>query len=91
MDRQAKLELQKNGINNYSHRRLMGHAEADPEKTDPAAQVHEHDVARSEVISNRGPGRFDKLLARLPPQLHPIAKRIRPIAKRMNRIIRRLS
>jgi tRNA (mo5U34)-methyltransferase len=48
--RKIRLALKENAFYGYSHRRLMGQAEADPEKADPAAQKHEHWVA--------GPGAF---------------------------------
>jgi tRNA (mo5U34)-methyltransferase len=82
----VKLELKKNAFCNYSQRRLMGRAEADPAKPEPAEQKYEHDVAKEEFPVSSGNdlrGRFDRLLAWLPPALHPIARRIRPFVRRL--------
>ncbi len=89
--RNVDLELKRNAFYNYSHRRLMGRAEADPGKTNPGEQQHEHDVVTKEFITDRSIPRFDKprfdrLLSWLPPALHPTAKHtrrvVRSIAKR---------
>ena len=85
--RNVEVELKKNAFYNYSHRRLMGRAEADPAKADPAEQKHEHDVRTEEFTSNRtmpplNTPRFDAL-AWVPPVLHPTAKQIRRGVRRL--------
>ena len=86
--RNVNLKLTENAFTNYSHRRLMGRAEADPAKPDPGEQKHEHIVATKEdAASNQSTpqikrGRFDRLLAWLPPALHPLARRIRRFVQR---------
>jgi SAM-dependent methyltransferase len=76
--RNVTLELKRNGIYNYSHRRLMGSAQADPENANPQEQVREHGVANRDpgagLISaseTKGPLRW------LPPSLRPTARRLR--------------
>lgn len=82
--RNVDLRLTENAFYNYGHRRLMGRAEADPANSDPAGQQHEHDVIKGDVISQDRPAsRRDRLLSRLPPVLHPAAKRMRGFAKRL--------
>ncbi|MGC1684275.1 MAG: class I SAM-dependent methyltransferase [Candidatus Acidiferrales bacterium] len=87
--RNVELELKRNAFYNYSHRRLMGRAEADPTKPDPAGQKYEHvlvttdDAASKQSAPRLERGRFDKLLAWLPPAFHPIARRIRPFVRRL--------
>jgi tRNA (mo5U34)-methyltransferase len=70
-------ELKRNAIDNYSERSLMGRAEANPAKSDPSEQKHEHWVFTEDYpASNRfSPSR--RLLARLPPSLQRRLKRIR--------------
>jgi hypothetical protein len=86
--RNVNLKLTENAFTNYSHRRLMGRAEADPAKPDPGEQKHEHIVAtKDDAASNQSTpqikrGRFDRLLAWLPPALHPLARRIRRFVQR---------
>jgi SAM-dependent methyltransferase len=81
--RGVDLELKKGAFNNYSHRRLLGRAEADPAKRDPGEQRHEHGWATGTCVaktaSDHGVGRFERLLSWLPSALHPAAKRIRRI------------
>jgi SAM-dependent methyltransferase len=85
----VELELKKNAFYNYSHRRLMGRAEADPAKPDPGEQKFEHVLAtKDDTASNQSTprferGRFERLLAWLPLALHPIARRIRPFVRRL--------
>ena len=87
--RNVELELKRNAFYNYSHRRLMGRAEADPAKPDPGEQQYEHVLAtKDDAASNPSTpqferGRFDSLLAWLSPALHPIARRIRPFVRRL--------
>jgi SAM-dependent methyltransferase len=69
-------ELKRNAFYNYSHRRLMGRAAANPEKSDPGEQKHEHWVATQEPISSRLSA-SRRLLSRLPPGLQQTAKRVR--------------
>jgi hypothetical protein len=75
--RNVELELKKNAFYNYSHRRLMGRAEVDPAKPDPGERKYQHVVVtKDDAASNQSTppfGRFDRLLAWLPPALHPIA------------------
>lgn len=84
--RNVNVELKKNAFYNYSHRRLMGRAEADPAKADPAEQKHEHDVRAEEFTSNHCMPRLDTprfdLLSWLPPVLHPTAKYVRRVVRR---------
>jgi len=87
--RDVYLELKRNAVSNYSGRRLMGRAEADPTKPDPGAQRYEHVLAtdHDEPASNRDlhrfhRGRFDRLLSWLPPALHPTARRIGRMVRR---------
>ena len=67
----------------------MGRAEADPAKPDPGEQKYEHVLAtKDDAPSEQSPprferGRFDRLLAWLPPALHPIARGIRPFVRRL--------
>jgi len=84
--RNVHVELKKNAFYNYSHRRLMGRAEADPAKSDPAEQEHEHEVIIEDFTSTRSVDRFDKprldrLLSWLPPVLHPTAKQFVRVAR----------
>lgn len=86
--RNVDLELKKNAFYNYSHRRLMGRAEADATKVDPGEQKHEHQVVTKEFTSNRSilrfdMPRFDRLLSWLPPALHPTAKHVRRVVQRL--------
>ena len=52
------LALKTNAFYNYSHRRLMGRAIADPAKSHPGEQQYEHDVYRQDYKSDilYGPG-----------------------------------
>ncbi len=75
--REVKLSLMRNAFYEYSHRRLMGHAVADPAKQDPAAQQHEHFVAVEDFASNRLGGVDTGRLAWLPPALREKARRLR--------------
>ncbi|MGB9245856.1 MAG: class I SAM-dependent methyltransferase, partial [Candidatus Acidiferrales bacterium] len=87
--RNVELELNKNAFYNYSHRRLMGRAEADPAKPDPGEQKYEHVLAtKDDAPSNQSTprfekGRFERLLTWLPAALHPIAKRLRLFVRRL--------
>jgi tRNA (mo5U34)-methyltransferase len=83
--RNVDLKLQENAFYNYSHRRLMGRAEADPAKSDPGGQQHEHDVMTKEdaTSQNGAASRRDRLLSRLPQGLHPAAKRMRRLMRRL--------
>jgi hypothetical protein len=82
--RNVALELKRNAFYNYSHRRLMGRAEADPAQSDPGDQKHEHWVATEEPTSNRlTVSRFDRLLSRLPPPLQSTARRVRRTVRRL--------
>jgi len=87
--RNVELKLKKNAFYNYSHRRLMGRAEADPAKPNPSEQKYEHVLAsKDDTASNRSTtqlegGRFDRVLAWLPRSLHPTAKRIRQFVWRL--------
>jgi len=53
--RNVTCELKPNAFYKYSHRRLMGRAEADPEKSDPANQKHEHWIMEQDfpIINER--------------------------------------
>jgi SAM-dependent methyltransferase len=78
------LKLRENAFYNYGHRRLMGRAEADPAKSDPAGQIHEHGVITKDVTSKNGPvSRRDRLLSRMPLGLHPAARRVRRFLRRL--------
>jgi hypothetical protein len=82
--RNVDLKLRENAFCNYGYRRLMGHAEADPAKSDPAAQEHEHAVATQDVTLQNCPmSRRDRILSRLPPSLHSTANRMRRFVKRL--------
>jgi len=90
--RNVELELKKNAFYNYSHRRLMGRAEADPAKPNPDEQKYEHVLAtKDDKPSNQSTprlekGRFERLLAWLPPALHPMARRIRRLVWRCSKL-----
>ena len=62
------LSLKPNAFYNYSHRRLMGRAVADPEKPSPGKQQYEHDMMKddykAEVIKEGGGTGFRNLLRR---------------------------
>jgi hypothetical protein len=80
--RNVDLKLRTTAFTNYIGRRLLGRAEADPAKTDPGAQNHEHYLATGKespppTNENFHQGRFERLLSRLPRPLHPTAKRVR--------------
>jgi len=75
------LELKQNAFYRYSHRRLMGRADANPAKIDPGEQKHEHWVFTQGPTSNRL--HFHGLLSWLPPALHPLAKRVRRTVRRL--------
>jgi SAM-dependent methyltransferase len=76
--RNVACELKRSAFYNYSHRRLMGRAEADPAKSDPGEQKHEHWVAPQEPTSNRlSASRFNRVVSWLPPGLQQMAKRVR--------------
>ncbi len=78
------LKLTASAFINYSGRRLMGRAEADPEKSDPEAQRYEHALATrafgptaEDKKTERFSGsRFGRLLSWLPTALHPTARRM---------------
>ena len=70
-------ELKQNAIYNYSHRRLMGRAEANPAKSDPSEQNCEHWVFLDDYPASNRFRLSRRLLARLPPNLQQVAKRIR--------------
>lgn len=85
--RNVQVELKKNAFYNYSHRRLMGRAEADPAKPNPAEQEYEHDVISKDFTTDRSIARFprprfDRLLSWLPPVLHPAARQIGRVVRR---------
>ena len=85
--RNVQLELKKNAFCSYSHRRLMGRAEADPAKAEPGEQKHEHVVVSDSHNAQRyEEGRFEKLQSRLPSALHPMARRMRPFLQRFKRM-----
>lgn len=75
--RSVDLSLKRNAFYEYSHRRLMGHALADPATQDPAAQHREHFVAVQDFASNRLSGPDTGRLAWLPPGLRERARRLR--------------
>lgn len=77
------LELKRNAIYNYSHRRLMGRAHADGAKTDPARQEHEHWVMTADFISKRPLPQRSRLLRWVPPALRPTAERARRAVRRV--------
>jgi tRNA (mo5U34)-methyltransferase len=84
--RNVYVELKKNAFYNYSHRRLMGKAVADPAKPNPAEQEFEHDVIATDFTTDRSIARFrkprfDRLLSWLPSALHPTAKHIRRVVR----------
>ena len=82
--RNVALELSKNAFYNYSHRRLMGRAEADPAKPDPGEQNYEHWVFREQPTSNRlSTSRFNEALSRLPPGLARAVKGVRRAVRRL--------
>ncbi|HEV3483128.1 MAG TPA: class I SAM-dependent methyltransferase [Candidatus Acidoferrales bacterium] len=82
--RSVDLKLRENAFYNYSHRRLMGRAEADPAKSNPERQQYEHGVVTKDVIAqNRPLPRRSRLLSWLPPRLHPAAKWMRRFARRL--------
>lgn len=92
--RNVELELKINGFSSYSHRRLIGRAEADAAKPDPGEQKYEHNLATIETTTaNDSPpqiesrrfakgGRFETMLAWVPPVFHPAARRIRHFVRR---------
>lgn len=77
------LELKKNAIYNYSHRRLMGRAYANAAKPDPARQEHEHWVMTEDFISNRSMPQRRRFLQWVPPALRPTAERARRVVRRV--------
>jgi hypothetical protein len=84
--RNIDVKLRKTAFTNYTDRRLLGRAEADPAKADPAAQNHEHVLATGEETAaptneNFHMGRFERLVTRLPRFLRPVARRIRSIIR----------
>jgi len=89
--RNVNLELKRNAFCNYSGRRLMGRAQADPAKPDPGEQKYEHIVATTNDTAEPfqsipdpiRAGRFDRLLSLLPPALHPTARQIRRVVRRL--------
>jgi SAM-dependent methyltransferase len=90
--RDVDLELKKNAFYNYSHRRLMGRAQADPAKPDPGQQKYEHDLQTDsldptsiENILRFEKGRFSRMLSWLPVSLRPAARLVR----RFVRFVRR--
>ena len=91
--RDVDLELKKNAFYQYSHRRLMGRAQADPAKPDPGEQKYENwvqtkhqDATLNENALRFEKGRFPRLLSWLPAPLHPAARLVR----RFVRFVRRL-
>jgi SAM-dependent methyltransferase len=86
--RNIDLKLKENAFYNYSHRRLMGRAEADPAKPDPAGQNYEHGVTTEDEATAGSSGNLpnssrDRLLSRLPAGLHPAARRMRRFVRRL--------
>jgi SAM-dependent methyltransferase len=84
--RNVTLELKRNAFYNYSHRRLMGCAHADPANADPEAQVREHSL----IAQDPGPARITSSetsgpLSFIPPRLRPAVKQLRwAVRKRLN-------
>ena len=70
-------ELKPNAIYNYSHRRLMGRAEANPAKSDPSNQKYEHVAFEVDFPASSKNTLSRRFLARLPPNLQRVARRIR--------------
>jgi hypothetical protein len=89
--RDVDLELKKNAFYDYSHRRLMGRAQADPAKPDPGEQKHEHGLQTkhhdNENVLRFEKGRFVRLLSWLPAPLHPAAKLVRRFARFVRRLL----
>jgi SAM-dependent methyltransferase len=89
--RDVDLELKKNAFYDYSHRRLMGRAQADPAKPDPGEQKHEHGLQTkhhdNENVLRFEKGRFVKLLSWLPAPLHPAAKLVRRFVRFVQRLL----
>jgi SAM-dependent methyltransferase len=78
--RNVVCELKQNAIYNYSHRRLIGRAEANPAKRDPSEQKHEHWVFLEDYPASKNFNFARRALAKLPPSLQQVAKRIRRAA-----------
>jgi hypothetical protein len=74
--RNVTCELKRNAFCNYSYRRLMGRAEADPANPNPGEQEREHWAYTREPYSDE-PDPFTprRLLSWLPPGLRQAAKR----------------
>lgn len=86
--RNVDIELKTSAFNNYSHRRVLGRAEADPAKANPAEQEYEHDIITKDFTTNRSMSqlnrpRFDELKSWVPPALHPTARHIRRVVRRL--------
>ena len=75
------LTLKPNAFYNYSHRRLMGRAVADPEKSSPGKQQYEHDVYegdyKADVINADDETGFRSLLSRARRKLDGFTSRRR--------------
>jgi SAM-dependent methyltransferase len=83
--RNVACKLKRNAFCNYSHRRLMGRAEADPAKSNPGEQKYEHSVYEHSVSSELPelvPSFSRRLLSWLPPGLQRVAKRGRRAVRR---------
>lgn len=86
--RNVDIELKTSAFNNYSHRRVLARAEADPAKANPAEQEYEHDIITKDFTTNRSMSqlnkpRFDGLKSWVPPALHPTARHIRRVVRRL--------
>jgi 2-polyprenyl-3-methyl-5-hydroxy-6-metoxy-1,4-benzoquinol methylase len=79
----VRLELRANALYNHSHARLMGSATADPSKTDPAAQQHEHGISTSDFESNRlAESRFSGRFGWVPYGVRHAVRRVRRAIER---------
>jgi hypothetical protein len=70
-------KLNQNAIYSYSHRRLMGRAEANPAQSAPGEQKHEHCVLAEEFPVTNKFKLSRRLVRRLPLSLQFMARRVR--------------
>jgi hypothetical protein len=85
--RNVVCELKPNAFYNFSHRRLMGRAEADPAKPDPDNKRHESGEMEQEFPTTFSQiGVPHRLLSRLPPGLQRTAHRVRSFLRERAKI-----
>lgn len=83
------LQLKENAFYNYSHRRLMGRAQADPSKPNPGEQRYEHGL-QTESRGAASSENARRVEMRRSPRLSWLPASLRPAARLGRRFVRRI-